>query len=340
MTSRPFSLALVGATGLVGRAVLDALADADLELSRLKLLASARSKAARLEWNGEELPVHALAEGAFEGVDVAIFCVPAEVSRAWAPRAWAAGCAVVDDSAAFRLEPDVPLVVPEVNLEAVDGFRARGIVANPSAAVTALAVALAPIQRAAGLERIVVATYQAVSGAGQRGIEQLEREATDLMNGREPEAGTAIPHRIAFNLVPQVGALRPDGRSDEEARLVEETRRVLAAPGLGVAATAVRVPVFFGHAAAVNVATARPLSAADAREVLRKAPGVKVIDDPAASVYPMPMLAVNDEAVLVGRLRDDPSQPHGLDLFLVSDDLRRGAATNLVRLAAAVAARR
>ena len=160
------------------------------------------------------------------------------------------------------------------------------------------------------------------------------------MNGREPEAGTAIPHRIAFNLVPQVGAFRPDGRSEEEARLVEETRKVLAAPGLGVAATAVRVPVFFGHAAAVNVATARPLSAADAREVLRKAPGLKVIDDPASSVYPMPMLAVNDEAVLVGRLRDDPSQPHGLDLFLVSDDLRRGSATNLVRLAAAVAARR
>ncbi|BDG02453.1 aspartate-semialdehyde dehydrogenase [Anaeromyxobacter oryzae] len=340
MPTRPLSLALVGATGLVGRAVLDALAEADLDLSRLKLLASPRSKGTRLEWNEEELPVHALEEGAFQGVDVAIFCVPAEVARAWAPKAWSAGCAVVDGSPAFRAEPDVPLVVPEVNLDAVDGFRARGVVASPSPAVTALAVALAPLQRAAGLERVVVATYQAASGAGHRAVEQLEREATDLMNGREPEAGTVVPHRLAFNLVPQVGSFRPDGRTDEEASLVDETRRVLGAPGLGVAATAVRVPVFFGLGAAVNVATARPLPAAEAREVLRKAPGVKVIDDPAAQVYPMPMLAVNDDAVLVGRVRDDPSQRHGLDLFLVSDDLRRGAATNLVRIAAAVAARR
>jgi aspartate-semialdehyde dehydrogenase len=335
-----FSLALVGATGLVGRAVLDALAEAELDLSRLTLLASPRSKGTTLEWNEEELPVAALADGAFRGVDVAIFCTPAAVSRAWAPKAWADGCVVVDDSSAFRLEADVPLVVPEVNLAAVEGFRARGVVSNAGGAVTPLAVALEPLRAAAGLERIVVSTYQSVSAAGQRGVEQLEREATGLMNAREPEPGTVIPHRIAFNVVPQVGAFRDDGRTEEEARIADETRKVLGLPSLGVTATAVRVPVSFGHAAAVNVATTRPLRAADARALLRAAPGLKVIDDPASSVYPMPMLAVNDEAVLVGRIRDDPSQRHGLDLFLVSDDLRRGSATNLVRIAAAVAARR
>lgn len=338
--ARSFSLALVGATGLVGRAVLDALADADLDLSRLKLLASPRSKGARLEWNGEELPVDGLEEGALDGVDVAIFCAPPEVSRAWAPKARAAGCVVVDGSPAFRLEPDVPLVVPEVNLAAIEGVRARGVVASPGPSATTLALALAPLQRAAGLERVVVATYEPVSGAGQRAVAQLEREATDLMNAREPEPGTALPHRIAFNLVPQVGAFGADGRTEEEARLADEARKVLSAPGLRVAATAVRVPLFFGHAAAVNVATSRPLSAAAAREALRAAPGVKVVDDPALSVYPMPMLAVNDDAVLVGRVREDPSQPNGLDLFLAADDLRRGAATGLVRLAAEVAARR
>jgi aspartate-semialdehyde dehydrogenase len=335
-----FSVALVGATGLVGRAALDALAEADLDLTRLKLLASPRSKGARIDWREEELPVEVLGDGVFEGVDVAIFCVPAEVARAWAPRAWAAGCAVVDGSPAFRLDPDVPLVVPEVNLEAAGGFRARGVVATPGCAATALALVLAPLARAAGLERVVATTFHPASSAGQRAVEQLEREATELMNGREPDPGTVVPHRMAFNLVPQVGPFREDGRTDEESRLGDETRKVLGAPGLGVAATAVRVPVFFGQAAAVNVATTRPLSADDARLLLRKAPGVKVIDDPAASVYPMTMLAVNDDAVLVGRIRGDASQRHGLDLFVVADDLRRGAATGLVRLAGEVAARR
>jgi len=338
MPSRPISLALLGATGLVGRTVLEVLHATDLDLADVKLFASPRSAGTRLELDGEELEVHAPKEGAFAGCDLAIFCAPPEVARAWAPKAWAEGCAVIDDSPAFRMEPDVPLVVPEVNAGALAGYRARGIVSNPSGSVTALSVALAPLHAAAGLERLVVATYQAVSGAGHRAVEQLEREATDLMNGREPEPGTAIPYRIAFNLVPQIGAFLPDGRTEEERKLEDEPRKILGVPGLRVAATAVRVPTFYGHAAAVNVATARKVGADEARELLRKAPGLKVVDDPGERVYPMPMLAVNDDAVLVGRIREDRSQERGLELFVVSDNLRKGAATNLVQIAERLAA--
>ncbi len=339
MTTRPISLAVVGATGLVGRAVLEALPGSELELRAVKLLASQRSVGTRLEVDDDEVPVEALRDGAFRGCDVAVFCAPAEVARAWAARAWAEGCAVIDGSAAFRAEADVPLVVPEVNAAALDGFRARGVVASPSGAVTALAVALAPLHAAAGLERIVITSFQAVSGAGCKALQQLEREASDLMNGREPLPASALPYRIAFNLVPQVGAFLEGGRTLGEEALAAETRKVLGAPGLGVAATAVRVPVFYGDAAAVNVTMARALPADEARALLRRAPGLKVIDAPAEGVYPMPMLAVNDDAVLVGRIRADPSQERGLDLFIVSDDLRKGAVANALQIAALLAAR-
>lgn len=336
--TRPLSLAVVGATGLAGRAVLEALPGSDLELQAVKLLASPRSAGQRLEVGDDELAVEPLREGAFRGCGVAIFCAPADVAREWAPRAWAEGCAVIDGSSAFRAEADVPLVVPEVNAAALDGFRARGVVALPRGTATALAVALAPLHAAAGLERLVVSTYQAVAGGGCRALQQLEREASDLMNGREPDPAVALPHRIAFNVVPQVGELREDGRSGEEEALAAETRRVLDAPGLRIAATAVRVPVFYGDALAVNVTTARRLAAEEARALLRSAPGLKVIDAPAERVYPMPMLTVSDDAVLVGRLREDPSQDRGLDLFLVADDLRTGAAAAL-RIAARLAER-
>jgi aspartate-semialdehyde dehydrogenase len=333
MPTRPLKLAILGATGAVGRTVVQVLEELELPVASLRLLASPRSAGTRLEFQGDELPVEAVKEGAFRGCDVAIFSPGSAASREWAPKAWAEGCAVVDNSSAFRMEPDVPLVVPEVNAEALAGFRARGIVANPNCSTIALAVALAPLRAAAGLERVVVSTYQSVSGAGQRAIEQLEREATDLMNGREPEPPTKIPYRIAFNVVPQIGDFLPNGYSEEEMKMVNETRKILGAPALRVSATTVRVPVFYCHSEAVNVTTSRKLSAEEAREALRKAPGVKLVDDPAAKVYPMPMLAVNDDAVLVGRIREDLSQEKGLELFLVSDNLRKGAATNAIQIA-------
>jgi aspartate-semialdehyde dehydrogenase len=331
--TRPLALALVGATGTVGRTVLDALDDLDVPVRVLRAFASSRSVGTTVSFRGDDVRVEALREGAFRGSDVAIFCAGAEVSRAWAPKAWAEGCAVVDDSPAFRGEPEIPLVVPEVNPEAIAGYAGRGIVANPSSNVTALAVALAPLRAAAGLRRVVVSTYQSASGLGHAGVEVLEREARDLLNLREPDAPATFPHRLAFNVIPQVGALGADGVAEEEAKIVRELRKVLGAPALRVAATAVRVPIFFGHSASVNLETERPLSAADARELLRKAPGAKVVDDPAQRIYPMPMLVAHEDSVLVGRIRDDPSQENGLALFLSLENTRKGAATNAIQIA-------
>ncbi len=340
MTSRALTLAVVGATGTIGRAVLEVLDDLDVPVRALRPFASARSVGTTVAFRGDDVRVEALREGAFRACDVAIFCAGPDVAREWAPRAWAERCAVVDDSPAFRADPDVPLVVPEVNAAALDGFRARGIVANPSSNVTALALALAPLGAAAGLRRAVVATYQSVSGAGQRGVEELEREARDLLNLREPDPAAIFPHRIAFNVIPQVGAFGEGGATEEEERLARDTRKVLGAPDLRVVATAVRVPVFFGHSLVVNVETARPLSADAAREALRTAAGVKLVDDPAGRVYPMPMLVPHDDGVLVGRVRTDPSVEHGVAMFLAIENTRKGAATNAVQLARLLGERR
>jgi aspartate-semialdehyde dehydrogenase len=297
-----------------------------------------------LAFRDDDLKVEALREGAFRGCDVAIFCAGPAVAREWAARAWAEGCPVVDDSPAFRGEDDVPLVVPEVNAGAAAGFGARGVVANPSPAATALALVLGPLRDAAGLRRVVVSTYHSASGLGQAGVEELEKQARDLLNLREPDPPARFPHRLAFNVIPQVGAFgaggAPGATTDEEAGIVAQTRKVLGEETLAMAATAVRVPVFFGHSAAVNVATRRPLGAAGARAALAKAAGVKVVDDPAQRVYPMPMLVGSEDSALVGRLRDDPSQEHGLDLFVSIENTRKGAATNAVQLARLVAARK
>jgi aspartate-semialdehyde dehydrogenase len=336
---RPISLAVVGATGTVGRTVLEVLDELDVAVKALRPLASPRSAGTTVAFRGDDVRVETPRQGSFDGCDVAVFCAGPAVAREWAPRAWAEGCAVVDDSPAFRMEPDVPLVVPEVNGDAAAGFRARGIVASPSSNVTALALALAPLREAAGLRRVVVATYQSASGLGQGGVEELEREARDLLNLREPDPPARFPHRLAFNVIPQVGPFVEGGATEEEAKIVREARKVLGDPALAISATAVRVPVFFGHSAAVNVATARPLRAAAARAALAKARGVKVVDDPAQRVYPMPMLVGSEDSVLVGRIRDDPSQENGLDLFLSIENTRKGAATNAVQIALLLADR-
>jgi aspartate-semialdehyde dehydrogenase len=337
--STPLVLAVVGATGTVGRTVLDALDDLEVPVRSLRPMASPRSVGTTVAFRGDDLRVETPRPGAFDGCDVAIFCAGTAVAREWAPRAWAEGCAVVDDSPAFRMDPDVPLVVPEVNGDEAARFRAKGIAASPSSLATALALALSPLREAAGIRRAAVATYHSASGLGQGGIEELERQARDLLNLREPDPAARFPHRLAFNVVPQVGPFAASGATEEEEKLVRETRKVLGDPEIGIAATAVRVPVFFGHSAAVNVATRRPLGAAAARAALAKARGVKVVDDPAQRVYPMPMLVAGEDAVLVGRVREDPSQENGLDLFLSIENTRKGAATNAVQIAQLVAAR-
>jgi len=338
-TKRPISLALVGATGTVGRTVLEVLDDLDVAVKSLLPLASPSSAGTTLSFRGDDVLVRTPKAGLFRGCDVAIFCAGPAISREWAPRAWEEGCVVVDDSPAFRMEADVPLVVPEVNPEALANPPARGIVSSPSSNATALAVALAPLRAAAGLRRVVVTTLQSVSGLGHAGVEALEREARDLLNLREPDPAARFPHRIAFNVIPQVGAFGEGGATEEEAKIARETRKVLGGPPFEIAATCVRVPVFFGHSAAVNLSTGKKLGAEAAREILRKAPGVKLVDDPAQRIYPMPMLVTNEDAVLVGRVRDDASQENGLDLFLAIENTRKGAATNAVQIARLLAER-
>ncbi len=331
MNARTLKLAVVGATGAVGRAVLEDLEAREVPVD-LRLLATPRSEVDLLEFRGDELEVEPVSDRSFRGCDAAILAVPAAVARELAPRAWAEGCLAVDLSGAFRGADGIPLVVAGVNDAEVAAGGARGVVASPSGPVVPLALGLAPIHRAATIERVVATILFAASGSGTAGVRQLEREMVSLLNGEEPDP-SELSHRVGMNLVPQVGAFDAAGSTDVEAAVEAELRRLLAAPALVATATAVRVPVFYGHGLVVNVRTARPLAAEAARTLLRAAPAVKVIDRPEERVYPMPMLAVNDDAVLVGRVRADRSQPDGLDLFLVADNLRRGAAGNAVRIA-------
>jgi aspartate-semialdehyde dehydrogenase len=338
MAHRPLHLAVAGATSLVGRALLELLEEREVPVASLRLLDADTAAGERLPFRGDELAVEAVKDGAFGGRDIAILVGTAAEAREWAPRARSEGALVVDDSDAFRAELDVPLLVPQVNPDAILGAKARGIAASANVLAAALSVVLRPLASAAGLEHASVVSLQAVSGAGQAGLDQLEREARSLLSFEEPEGGGPFPVRIAFNLVPAIGAVAADGRTEEERQLAEEPRRILGLPDLRISATAVRVPLFYGHSAAVNVATRRKLAAVEARELLRKAPGVKVLDAPGEGVYPMPMLAVVDDAVEVGRIREDASQERGLDLFLSVDNVRRAAA-NLVAIAALLAER-
>ncbi len=336
MSTRPICLAIVGATGLAGRAALELLPEAELDPRELRLFASERSKAERLEYDGEELPVAQLTASALEGADVALFLVRPALAREWAPRAWAAGCAVVDVSSAFRADPEVPLVAPGQNPEAVAGFRPRGVISIPGGPAATLAPVLAALSKAAGISEVLATVLSPAAGAGMAAVVQLEAEAGDLMNGRDPDPGVAVPHRLAYNLVPQVGDFLGDGRTDEEAGVEPELRRILGLPGLRVAATAIRVPVFYGLAVAVRVVTERPLSQEAARAALRGAPGLKLVDEPGAGVYPMPMLSMNDDAVLAGRIRADEGRS-AVDLMVTSDDLRRGI-TSAIRVVELLAA--
>jgi aspartate-semialdehyde dehydrogenase len=334
--ARPLTIAVLGATGAVGRAIVQVLEEQDLPVAWLRLLARTDSAGEEIDFRGDSLEVEEATPAAFRGVDVAFFAVPAAAAREWAPRARAEGCrAVVDASAAFRGDPDVPLVVANVNPQALDGVGAgdRGLVAGPEAAALLLATALEPLRKAAGLERVTAVTLHAASGSGEAAVRELESEVADLMNGRVPDPSIESPHRVAFNLVPQVGSFEPGGRTDEEARTAAEVRRVLSEPALPISVASVRVPVFYGHTQLVWLRTRRRLAAEAARDLLRHAPGLKLLDAPAERVYPMPMLAVKDDAVLVGRVREDDSQENGLELVVCGDNLRAGAAANAVAVA-------
>ncbi|MDQ3495367.1 MAG: aspartate-semialdehyde dehydrogenase [Pseudomonadota bacterium] len=334
--SRQYKVAVVGATGAVGEVMLSILAERRFPIGELVALSSARSAGREVSCGHHDAVVQDLAGFDPTGVDIALFSAGGEVSREYGPRFAAAGAVVIDNSSAFRMDDDVPLVVVEVNPEAAR-LRPRGIIANPNCSTMQLLVALAPIHRKAGIERLNIATYQSVSGTGQRALEELGRQTAALLNFQsvEPEV---YPVQIAFNVIPHGGEFTANGDTSEEMKLVHETRKILGGDTIRVNATVVRVPVFYGHSEAVNVETRDKLTAAEARALLAAAPGVEVVDERVDGGYPTPVThASGRDAVFVGRIRDDLSHPRALNLWIVADNIRKGAALNAVQIAELVA---
>lgn len=332
MTSEAVDLAVVGATGLVGETVLEVLDERAFPVGELHLLASADSAGKRVVFGGRRIRVGALEDFDFSGVPLAIFAAGQDVAAGHAPRATEAGCIVVDNSSLYRYDADVPLVVPEVNAGALAGCRERRLVANPNCSTIQLVVALKPIHDAVGIERINVATYQSVSGGGRELVETLASQTARLLNGLPVELPRGAK-QIAFNVLPHIDVFEPNGYTREEMKIIRETRKILDEPELRVNATAVRVPVFFGHSEAVHIETRRRIEADEARALLAKAPGVSVLDEAREGGYPTAVSeAANRDTVFVGRIREDISHPLGLNLWIVADNVRKGAATNSVQI--------
>jgi len=322
-------VAVVGATGAVGQTMLEVLRARSFPAAELVAFASSRSAGRELEGG---LVVRALEEGAIDGFDLALFSAGSEVSREWAPRFARAGAVVVDNSSQWRMDPEVPLVVAEVNPEALESH--RGIVANPNCSTMQMVVALRPIQEAAGIERLVISTYQSTSGTGQAAVDELLAQSHAMLHETEPPAPEAYPHRIAFNVLPHVETFRDgDDYSTEERKMMAETRKILGDETMRISATCVRVPVPHCHSESLNLQTREDLSPEACRELLEAAPGVVVRDDPANAVYPLASEAAGRDEVFVGRIRRDPSAERTLNLWVVADNLRKGAATNAVQLA-------
>ena len=322
---------MLGATGLVGTTILDLLASRRFPLSQVVPFASERSAGKAIEWGEEELEVQALSEDSIQGLDIVLSSAGGAVSAEWTPKLVEAGAVVVDNTSYWRMHDEVPLVVAEVNPD--DLAAHKGIIANPNCSTMQMVVALKPLHDAAGIERLVISTYQAVSGTGKAAIDELREQSRAVLDGGEPEA-SVYPHRIAFNALPQAGSFADgDDHTDEERKLINETRKILGDAAIRVSATCVRVPVVTGHSEAVNVETREPLEPERARELLAAAPGVTVLDDPGAGRYPMAVEAAGRDDVFVGRIRRDPGNERALDLWVVSDNLRKGAATNTVQLA-------
>ncbi len=329
-----YKVAMVGATGAVGETVLSILAERDFPVSELVALASERSAGGKIKFAGRDIIVQLLDTYDFAGVDIAFFSAGGAVSRVHAPRAAAAGAVVIDNTSEFRYQDDIPLVISEVNPHAIADYTAHGIIANPNCSTMQMLVALAPIHRAAGIERINVATYQSVSGAGRSGMEELGKQTAALLSFKGVEPGKKFPAQIAFNVIPQIDDFLPNGYTKEEMKLVWETRKILEDESIQVNPTAVRVPVFYGHAEAVHIETRDKLSVENARELLAAAPGVVLMDERKPGGYPTPVgEAAGHDEVFVGRIREDISHERGLDLWIVSDNIRKGAALNAVQIA-------
>jgi aspartate-semialdehyde dehydrogenase len=333
MAGDGYRVGVLGATGAVGSTILAVLEEREFPASEVVPFASERSAGKSIEWGGGELGVRALSEETIQGLDVVLSSAGGSVSAEWAPKLVEAGAVVIDNTSYWRMHDDVPLVVAGINPEAADSH--KGIVANPNCTTMVAMMALAPIHRAAGLERLVVSSYQAVSGTGQKAIEELRSQTQAVLEGDENPAASVYPHRIAFNVLPQVEVFKDgDDYTTEERKVMAETRKILGlGEEVGISATCARVPVFTGHSESVNVQTREDLSPGACRELLGNAEGVIVVDDPEAGRYPLAIDAVGRDEVLVGRIRRDPSQERTLNLWVAGDNLRKGAATNAVQVA-------
>lgn len=332
MKKSEYRVAIVGATGAVGEQMREILEERLFPVGALRLLASERSAGTQLEFKGRKIRVELLREDSFQGVDLALFSAGRRVSERFAPLAVEAGSVVIDNSPQFRMEPDVPLVVPEVNAGEIARYRARGIIANPNCSTIQLVVALKPIHDAARLKRVVVSTYQSVSGAGRMAMEELSQQTIALFNQKDL-VQERFPHRIAFNCIPHIDQFFENGYTREEMKVINESRKILGEPSLRITATAVRVPVFCGHSESVNIETEKKLRAEEVRAILREAPGIVLCDEPQKNSYPMPIDAVGKDATFVGRIREDDSVPNGINLWIVADNLRKGAALNAIQIA-------
>ncbi len=327
------NVAVVGATGLVGRKMIETLEKRNFPVKEIKFLASERSRGKMLTFKGEEIPVEVLDENSFKGVEIALFSAGGATSKKFAPIAAKDGCVVVDNSSAWRMDPEVPLVVPEVNPQEIK--RHKGIIANPNCSTIQMVVVLKPIHDVARVQRVVVSTYQAVSGAGQKAVQELLDQIKAYAEGRSLEV-KVFPHQILFNCIPQIpqsNAFEPNGYTNEEMKMINETKKIMGDPSIQVTATTVRVPVLNSHSEAVNIQTEKKLTAQEVRDILSRAPGVVVMDDPANQVYPLATVASGRWETFVGRIREDISHPSAIDLWIVADNLLKGAAYNAVQIA-------
>jgi aspartate-semialdehyde dehydrogenase len=328
--SKEYRVAVAGATGAVGRAMRSILAERGFPVKELVALATIKSAGTRLDYCGEEVIVQELTPDSFKDVDLALFSAGGGTSLKFAPAARDAGCVVVDNSSAWRMDPEVPLVVPEVNPDDVDWH--KGIIANPNCSTIQMVVVLKPLHDEATIKRVVVSTYQAVSGTGAKAINELVQQTGQILGGDAPEINV-YPHQIAFNCLPHIDVFLDSGYTKEEQKMVDETKKIMGDPSIAVTATCVRVPVQNGHSEAINLQFARPLSVERARELLAATPGVQMMDDPESKVYPMPIVASGQDDTYVGRIRLDPTVENALNMWVVADNLRKGAALNAVQIA-------
>lgn len=332
MSERKINVVVAGATGAVGNQMISCLEERDFPVKSIKLLASHRSAGRKLRFKGDEIVVEELKEDSFKGFDIALFSAGGETSKKFAPYAAKDGCVVIDNSSAWRMDPDIPLIVPEVNPHALAGYKNKMIIANPNCSTIQMVVALNPIHKKYGIKRVVVSTYQAVSGTGKKAIDELFDQTRAMINFLDYKKNV-YPHRIAFNCLPHIDVFLDNDYTKEEMKMVNETRKILEDNTIGITATAVRVPVFYSHSESINIETRSRISVDEVKSLLEKAQGIQVVDDPAKNIYPLAIDAAGKDVTLVGRIRKDESIENGINIWVVSDNIRKGAATNAVQIA-------